>query len=98
MITTATAREIAKTLAAGDTATIYAITDGDLALAHFQLAYELTFARRMADAYETAPTADLASDAETRYLQACEVIDEFPALLEHVKQELFDRGAGMVGW
>ncbi len=98
MITTTAAREIAELLATGDDAAIDAITDGDLALAHFQLSFELTMARQIVDAYDSATPEVAANGDPARYAKACEVIGDTPVLINNLGGELFNRGAGTVGW
>lgn len=98
MITTTAAREIAELLATADDATIDAITDGDLALAHFQLSFELMMARQLVDAYDSATPEVAANGDLARHAKAYEVIGGTPVLINNLDGELFNRGAGTLGW
>ena len=95
---TTTAREIAGLLATSDDAAIDAITEGDLALAHVTLSFELTFARGIVDAYDNATPEAAANGDPARYIKACEVIGSAPTLLNNLFGERANRDAIQVAW
>lgn len=99
---TTTAREIAELLATDNAtdndAAIDAIATGDLALAHVTLSFELTFARSIVEAYDTATAEAAANGDPARYAKACEVIGAAPVLLNNLFGELANRDMVQVAW